>query len=207
MLHPGAPLSPDRPAWRLYLIAEVLEGLCEALDWRDSFAVSDAYEAACRETPWGALYAVAAQEAPRSAERTASRLRALARFWPSLEAGRYGLERSEDLSLEEVVRAACGWALEAWSPGVAPVRSRVDSAAERMSRATREACLDMLARELPHALAHLKDPTPYRSWSDPAVVRARLDALAPDAFDRLSGGCPADLLAWLHAWGRQHALS
>lgn len=67
--HEVVDFDHERPAWRLYMVFKVMSGLCEALDWKNAFQVRDAYEAAARETSWGALYFVISREA--SQERRA----------------------------------------------------------------------------------------------------------------------------------------
>ncbi len=197
-----------RPAWRLYMLTDVRDGLCEALDWKNTFQVNDAYEAAARETPWGALYFVFARIAPKSAAKTALRLQAMLRFWEPLQSVRYLFTTPNmPISLEQLLVAAIDWAMDAWCPGEqAPIRVRLEAAAERMARATREDCIQAILREMPRAfeLAHrLK----HRAvLAEPAFLHQRLATLEPESFERVSGACTGELIAQLHHWDYQLGL-
>src|SRR4051812_49917905 len=58
---------PERPAWRLHMVWSVVSGICDVLDWQDSFQVSDVYEAVDCQAAWGALYFTLSRNAPGSA--------------------------------------------------------------------------------------------------------------------------------------------
>ncbi len=195
----------ERPAWRLYLVSRVMEGVCEAMEWRNVFQVRDAYEAFCRETAWGALYFAISEIAPKSARCMALRLQAVLRFWEPLQSVRYLFSAPEaPLTLEEVMRASCDWAMEAWCPeGEDSVRARLEVAAERMAQATREDSIEAILREMPRALAHAHELKHLGVLADPAFVRKRLAALEPEDFERVSGACTADLLEQVYIWDRE----
>ena len=194
-----------RPAWRLYMLSDVNSGLCEALDWKNAFQVSDAYEAAARETAWGALYFVISRNAPKSAERTALRLQAMLRFWEPLQSVRYLFTSPNvPISLEQLMVASIDWAMDAWCPvGEASVRTRLETAADRMAKAKKEDCLEAILRQMPRALTSARDLQHRAILSEPAFLRERLEMLNPRAFERVSGACTADLLFQLYAWDRQ----
>ena len=208
LTHAVADFQRESPAWRLYMVSSVMEGVCEALDWRNAFQVSDAYEAFYRETVWGALYSAVAQEAPRSAERTALRLKAVLRFWEPLQSACYLFKTlGTVLTLEELLRASCDWALDSWCPvGESSVRVRLERTAERMARATREDCLEAIFRELPRALTHASDLKHRDRLADAAFLRQRIATLDPASFERVSGACTSDLLEKLYQWDRQLGL-
>jgi hypothetical protein len=203
--HDVADFQRERPAWRLHGISSVLEGLYEASDWQNPIPVRDAYEAFCRGTAWGALYFAISPTGPVSAERTALRLRAVLRFWEPLQSARYLFKTLNTLlSLEELMLASNDWAMEAWCPvGEASVRSRLETAAERMARATPEESIEAILRQLPRALSAARGLKHRDVLSDPAVLRQRLATLEPRAFARVSGACTSDLLGQLYAWDRQ----
>jgi len=195
----------ERPAWRLYQVSRAMSGLCEALDWQNSFQVADEYEAFCRETAWGALYFTVAQTAPLSAERMALRLQALLRFWEPLQSARYLFKRlGAVLTLEELMLASSDWAVNAWCPvDEGSVRSRFELAAARMARATKEDCIDAILREMPRALANARNLKHRNVLADPSFLRERLERLSPEAFERVSGACTPDLLGQLYAWDHE----
>ncbi|WNG13430.1 hypothetical protein [Cystobacter fuscus] len=205
VVHELADFQHEHPVWRLYMLADVLGGLYEALNWRDVFSARDAYEASCRETAWGALYFAISPTGPVSAERTAHRLEAMLRFWEPLQSARYLFKSLEEvLTLEELMRASCDWVLDAWCPGEeGSVPTRLELAAKRMARATREDSIEAILRQLPHALSLAGDLKHRDVVADPAFQRERLAALEPVSFKYVSGACTADLLEKLYAWDRQ----
>ncbi|WP_407739645.1 hypothetical protein [Hyalangium sp.] len=203
--HEAVDFLRERPAWRLYMATGVATGLYETLDWQNTFQVGDAFEEFCRETAWGALHFAVAQTAPHSAQRTALRLRAVLRFWEQLQSVRYLFTSPQAaLTLEEVMTAARGWAMDAWCPvGDASVRERLEQAAERMARATREDCLEAILRQLPRAFAAARDLKHRNLLTDPALLRRRFASLEPATFERVSGAATPELLGQLYAWDQQ----
>ncbi|WP_375767801.1 hypothetical protein NR798_39965 [Archangium gephyra] len=208
LTHGVADFQHERPAWRLYMLSNVMSGMYEALNWQNTFQVDDPYEAFCRENAWGALYFATSQDAPRSAERTALRLQAVLRFWEPLQSARYLFKTlGAALTLEELMVASCGWALDAWCPaGDTSVHARLKTAAERMARATREECLEAIFRELPRALAYARNLKHRDALADPTFQRERLASLDPLAFERVSGACTSDLLEKLYDWDHELGL-
>jgi hypothetical protein len=200
-----ADFQHERSVWRLYMVSNVMDALWEALDWQNSITVRDAYEESFHDTAWGALFFAIEQMGPVSAERAASRLRAVLRFWDPLQSARY---LSKDLgaahTLEELMVAACGWAMDAWCPvGESSVRARLEAAAERMARATREDCIEAILRQLPRALSSERGLKHWQVLADPALQRERLASLDPLAFERVSAARTADLIGLLHDWDHE----
>jgi len=208
LTHGVADFQHERPVWRLYMVSEVMLALSEASEWQDPFPVRDAYEAFFRETAWGALYFVTSQDAPRSADLTALRLQAVLRFWEPLQSARYLFKTlGTALTLEELMVASCGWAMDAWCPaGETSVHARLKTAAERMARATREECLEAIFREMPRALAYARNLKHRDVVADPTFQRERLASLDPLAFERVSGACTSDLLEKLYDWDHELGL-
>jgi hypothetical protein len=192
----------ERPVWRLYMVSKVMSGLSEALDGQNTFPARDAYEAFFRETAWGALYFAIDPDAPRSAALTVLRLHAVLRFWEPLQSARYLFKTlGPALTLEELMAASCGWAMDAWCPmGETSVRARLEMAAERMARATREDSIEAILREMPRALAHARTLKHRQVVADPAFQRQRLATLDPLEFERVSGACTSDLIGKLYDW-------
>ncbi len=134
----------------------------------------------------------------------AQRLHALLRFWEPLHSIRYLFSSpAAALTLEELMRDSCDWAMEAWCPGEGPVRARLKTAAERMARATREDSIEAILRQMPRALTSARGLKHRDVVADPELQRQRIVALGPQAFERVSGACTSELLALLHAWDRQ----
>jgi len=200
--HEVADFDRERPAWRLHMISVLMDGLYEALGRQAPLPVRDAYEAFFRETAWGALYFAISPSAPKSAQRTAHRLLGVLAFWAPLQSARYRFKNLQSvLSLEELMSAACDWAMDAWCPvGDCSVRERLKLAAERMARATREDCIEAVLRQLPRVLPHargLKHPEPL---ADPQAQRRHLLDMDAKSFARVSGACTSALLECLYDW-------
>ncbi|WP_224250290.1 hypothetical protein [Hyalangium gracile] len=197
----------EQPTWRLYLFSRVISSLCEALDWQNSFQVDDEFEAFCRETPWGALYFTLSQKAPLSAERMSLRLQAVLRSWEPLQSARYLFKKLDAvLSLEDLLLESSDWVMDAWCPkDDGSVRTRLELAADRMSRATREDCIEAILRQMPRALEFVRGLKHRDLLADPSFQRQRLTLLTPEAFERLSAACTSDLLGQVYAWDRQLA--
>jgi len=195
----------EHPAWRIYMFAEVMDRLCESLDWQNAFHISDVYEESCRETPWGALGLAVSHPAPMSAERVALRIKSVLRFWDSLQPMRY-LFNSTDilLSLEELMVAACDWTMEAWCPeGGSSVRLRLEMAAERLKRATKEDSIEAILRQLPRTLPFARGLKHPDTLTNPALWRERLATLDAESFERVSAAQPANLLERMYLWDKQ----
>jgi hypothetical protein len=201
--HEVVDFARERPAWRLYMVSHVMGDLTQ--EGQKSFPVRDDYEALFRETPWGALFFATTHMGPVSAERTARRLQSVVRFWEPLQCARYLFKKlGVPQTLEEVMAASCGWAMEAWCPEVAgSVRSRLEVAAERMARATREDCINAIFREMPRALAHAGKLKHREVLADPSYQRERFATLDSWTFDRVSGACPGYLIWLLTLWDRE----
>ncbi len=91
--------------------------------------------------------------------------------------------------------------MEAWCPeGESSVRARLERAAERMARATREDCLEAILRQMPRALAAERDLKHREVLADPSFQREHLATLDSRSFERVSGACTSDLLALLFEW-------
>jgi hypothetical protein len=206
LTHEVVDIQHDHPAWRLYAYWEALTSLSETLG--SSYRhINATHEPVLRETAWGALFFALSGPAPDSAARTASRLQAVLHFWDSLQHGRYLYQTLNTfLSLEELMTAACGWAMEAWCPeGGDSVRSRLEVASNRMARATREDCVEAILRQLPRILPfadrgrlnHPEVVTDLASW------REHLATLDAAAFERISAVRPGWVLERLYLWDRQ----
>jgi hypothetical protein len=203
--HGVADFQRERPAWRLYMVSNVMSGLSEQLEGQNAFLARDAYEARFRETAWGALYFAIDSDAPRSAELMALRLRALLLFWETLQSVRYLFKaQGTTITLEELMVAARDWAMDAWCPeGETSIRTRLEVVTERMARATREDSIEAILRQMPRALTFARGLKHPQVLSDPAFQRERLTTLDPRTFERVSGACTSDLLGQVYAWDRQ----
>ena len=206
--HEVVDFQHERPAWRLYLVSDVMNGLLDAVDPKNTFPIRDAYEDFCLETAWGALYFALAQMGPVSAARTAQRLQAVLRFWEPLQCARYLFKKlGAAHTLEDLMVASCDWAMDAWCPGEdAPVRERLALAAERMARATREDCIEAIFREMPRALAHVGKLKHRNVVADPSFQRERLATLDPRAFERVSGALTGEIMSLLLDWDHELGL-
>ncbi|WNG41918.1 hypothetical protein F0U61_12065 [Archangium violaceum] len=188
------------------MVSHVMGDLVQ--EGQKSFPVRHDYEAFFRETAWGALFFATTHMGAVSAERTARRLQAVLRFWEPLQCARYLFNQpGVPQTLEEVMVAACGWAMDAWCPvGDASVRSRLEGAAERMARATREDCIEAIFREMPRALALARKLKHREVVADPAFLRERLASLDARSFERVSGALTGELIGLLYDWDQELGL-
>lgn len=205
IVHEVADFQRERSAWRLYLLSRVMTGLYEAVDFQNTLQVRDAYEAFCRGTAWGALYFAVTHPGPASAERTALRLQALLRFWEPLQSVRYRFTAPDAaLTLEDLIRVACPWVLEAWAPHEdALVHARLGLAVERLARATHDDSIDAVLRQLPRALAAASGLKHRELLSEPEFQRRHLAMLSAEAFARISGACTGQMIELLYDWDHQ----
>ena len=163
------------------------------------------YEAHARDTAWGALYYATGRMAPDDADCFSRRFKAVLRFWEMLESARYlfGSPRAP-LTLEELMVEACGWATRAWNPeGAGSFRSRLETVVERMARATRDECTEVILRQVPRLLPlarHLRHPDVLANLE---FWRARLAALSPADFARVSAAGPGELISYMTLWDEQ----
>ena len=188
------------------MLSEVVMSVCET-DERNHEALSQAYELAFQKTAWGALYFALSGDAPESAEQTSTRLKAVLSFWESLHHGRFLYRKLNTfLDLEGLLSTACGWVLDAWCPEPRKsIRSSFQVAAERMSQATREDCIEVILHEVPRILSlvdgkklkHSTVVTRLDFW------REQLTTLDTASFERISGVHPGEVLGVLYQWDRQ----
>lgn len=197
-------LTKEQPAWRLHVFQEVLSGLGENVEGQEWQRMEEAYEVFCRATAWGSLFHALEPGAPRSAELMAARLGAVLRYWDSLQLPRY-LHKKHGVAytLGELLEEIYGRTLEAWCPGVRPVRGRLEAVVEHMARATREECIDAVLRLIPHILAQPSRLKHREVLGDPAFQRERLTALLPDQFERFSSAEAFAVYEQLASWDRE----
>jgi hypothetical protein len=205
--HEVVDFQRDQPAWRLYMVSGVMRGVNEAMDFQDAFGVRDAYEEFCRETAWGALHYAIEPNGPVSAKCTALRLQSVLRFWEPLQSVRYLFKRlNAVLTLEELIVASNDWAMDAWCPvGESAVRARLQTAAKRMARATKDDSIEAILRQMPRVLEFARNLKHRDVLADPDFQRERLALLKPEAFEHVSGACTSDLLGQLYSWDRHLA--
>lgn len=188
------------PYWRLHMVSGVLQGVYEAVDFQNVLQIRDAYEAFAREMAWGALLFAIEPTGPESAGRTALRLQAVLHFWETLQSVRYVFKRLDTvLTLEGLMLVSNDWAMDAWCPtGETSVKGRLEAAALRMARATKEDSIEAILRQVPRALASARGLKRRDILTDPAFLRQRLATLEPAYFDRVSGARTANVLELLY---------
>lgn len=206
LAHEVTDFQRELPAWRLYMVSNLMVALSQSPQKKhDPFPVRTDYETVFRETAWGALFFLTSHMYPMSAERTAQRLQAALRFWEPLQPSRYLFKKlGTVLTFEELMSAACGWALDAWDPGGAgAVYERLEKVARRMAQATREDCIEVILQRIPYALEHAGKLTHRSVVADPVFQRERLGVLNQRSFDMISGVYTGDLIGQLVDWDRQ----
>ncbi|ATB33618.1 hypothetical protein [Melittangium boletus] len=204
IMHSGADsnLLPY-PRWRVHLFSDVFLSLDEGVPKEERQRAREAFESFCLSTPWGALHHVVSPRPRRSAERMARRLAALVRFWDVLQGPRYAFWFEREYTLEELVEDIYGKTLEAWCPeGSVSVREHLALTVERMSRATREDCMEAVLRMIP-VLVEVDTGFKHREeLGDPGFLRERLATLPPKDFEDISSAYKYTVSMQLADWDR-----
>jgi hypothetical protein len=206
VMHSGAEgFDWNRPRWRVHLFVEVFTSLDECVPEEERQRTEEAFESFCLSTPWGALYHAVSPPPRRSAERMANRLTSVLRFWDVLQGPRYAFWSFEQkYTLEELLEDIYRKTLEAWCPGgPASVREHMALAVERMSRATREDCMEAVLRVIPVLVEGDTDLKHPEVLSDPDFLRERLSALSPKDFEDISSAYKYAVTGQLAAWDRE----
>ncbi|HEX8438599.1 hypothetical protein [Archangium sp.] len=193
-----------RPRWRVHLFADVFLSLNEGVPKEERQRVEEAFESFCLSTPWGALYHAVSPPPLRSAERMARRLAALLRFWDVLQGPRYAYRVPDTHhTLDDLMDYIYRKTLEAWCPGgPASVREHMALTVGRMSRATREDCMEAVLRVIP-VLVEVDAEFKHREvLSDSDFLRERLAALSPKDFENVSSAYTYTVTMQLAAWDR-----
>jgi hypothetical protein len=206
VMHSGAEdFDWARSRWRVHMFISVFSSLDEGVPEEKHERMRDAFESFCLSTPWGALYHAVSPPPLRSAERMANRLASVLRFWEVLQGPRYAFRPfAQPYTLEELLEDIYRKTLEAWCPGgPASVREHLALTVERMSRATREDCVEALLRVIPVLVevdTEFKHP---EVLSDPDFLRERLAALPPRRFETISSAYKYTVTVQLAAWDRE----
>jgi len=191
------------PRWRVHLFADVFIGLNDSVPKDKRQSMEEAFESFCLSTPWGALYHAVSPPPVRSAERMARRLAALLRFWEVLQGPRYAFWFERKDTLDELVEDIYGMTLDAWCPrGPASVREHLMLTVERMSRATREDCLEAVLRLMPVLVEEDTGFKHREELSDSGFLRERLAALPPKDFEKVSSAYKYTVTMQLADWDR-----
>jgi hypothetical protein len=205
VMHSGADFDSARPRWRVNLFVEVFIGLNEGVQKEERQRMRDAFESFCLSTPWGALYHAVSPPPLRSAERMANRLASVLRFWDVLQGLRYAFwSFDQKYTLDDLMDDIYRKTLDAWCPrGPISVREHLALTVERMSRATREDCLEAVLRVIP-GLVEVDPHLKHREvLSDPNFLRERLSALPPKKFEDFSSAYKYAVSGQLWDWDRE----
>jgi hypothetical protein len=126
------------------------------------------------------------------------------RFWEVLQSPRYAFRFGKQYTLEDLLEDLYGKTLEAWCPGgPASVREHLSLTVERMARATREECLEVLLRVIPMLVEGDTDLKHHEVLSDPDFLRERLAALPAEDFEEISSAERFSVAVQLSAWDRE----
>ncbi|WP_342747731.1 hypothetical protein [Melittangium boletus] len=194
-----------RPRWRIYMLLSVFMSLNDGVPKEERQRMEEAFESFCLSTPWGALDHAVSPLPPRSAKRMARRLAALLRFWDVLQGPRYTYRVPDTHhTLDELIKYIYSETLDAWCPGgPTSVREHLALTVERMSRATRDDCMEALLRVIP-ALVEVDTEFKHREvLCDPGFLRECLNTLSPKDFEDVSSAYKYTVTMQLAAWDRQ----
>ncbi|PTL80369.1 hypothetical protein [Vitiosangium sp. GDMCC 1.1324] len=200
----AAEFDSARTRWWVHLFGEVFINLDEGVPKEERQRTEEAFESFCLSTPWGALYYAVSPPPPRSAERTASRLASVLRFWDVLQGPRYAFWLGKKYTLEELMDDIYRKTLEAWCPGgPASIREHMTLTVERMARATREDCLEAVLRLMPVLVEEDTEFKHREVLSDPDFLRERLSALPLKKFESISSAYKYTVTIQLADWDRE----
>ena len=120
-----------------------------------------------------------------------------------LQGPRHAFWPGRKYTLEELLEDGYRKTLEAWCPGgPASVREHMALTVERMSRATREDCMEAVLRVIP-VLVEVDTEFKHREeLSDPGFLRERLAALPPKDFEDFSSAYTYTVTMQLADWDR-----
>ena len=204
VMRSGGEFDLGRTRWWVHMFGGVFMDLNEGVPKEERQRMRDAFESFCLSTPWGALYHAVSPRPPHSAVRMANRLASVLRFWDVLQGPRYAFWPGRKYTLEELMEDIYGKTLEAWCPGgPASVREHLALTVERMSRATREECMEAVLRVMPVVVEMDADLKHREVLSDPDFLRERLRALPPEDFEDVSSAYKYALSGQLWAWYRE----
>ncbi|MFY0525781.1 hypothetical protein ACN28I_22435 [Archangium gephyra] len=193
-----------RPRWRMHFFGDVFMGLDEGVPKEERQRTEESFESFCLSTPWGALYHAVSPRPPHSAVHVANQLTSVLRFWDVLQGPRYAFWPDREYTLEELMEDIYGKTLEAWCPkGPASVREHLALTVERMSRATREECMEAVLRVMPVVVEMDADLKHREALRDPDFLRERLRALPPEVFEDVSSAYRYAASGPLWAWNRE----
>ncbi|HYO53039.1 hypothetical protein [Archangium sp.] len=205
VMHSGTDFDSTRSRWRMHMFLGVFTSMDECVQEEERQRTEEAFESFCLSTPWGALYHAVSPPPLRSAERMANRFASVLRFWDVLQGPRY-VYRLPDThhTLDGLMEYIYRKTLEAWCPGgPTSVREHMALTVERMSRATREDCMEAVLRVIP-ALVEAKTNLRHREvLSNPDFLRERLSALPPKDFEDFSSAYIYTVTVQLAAWDRE----
>jgi hypothetical protein len=200
----SAELDSTRPRWRIFQFTGVFMGLNEGLQEEERQRTEDALESFCLSTPWGALYHAVSPPPPRSAERMANRLASMLSFWDVLQGPRYAYRLPNTHTIDGLMEYIYRKTLEAWCPGgPSSIREHMAMAVERMSRATREDCMDAVLRLMPDLVEVITDFKHREALRDTSFLRERLAALSPKDFEDFSSAYIYTVAIQLADWDRE----
>jgi hypothetical protein len=200
----AAEFDSTRTHWWVHMFLSVFASLDEGIQEQERQCTREAFESFCLSTPWGALYYAVSPPALRSAERMANRLASVLHFWDVLQGPRYAFWLGKKYTLEELMDDIYRKTLEAWCPGgPASVREHMALMVERMSRATREDCLEAVLRVIPCLVEVDTDLKHREVLSDPDFLSERLSALPPKKFEDFSSADKYAVTGQLWDWDRE----
>ncbi len=204
IVHDGT-LDPFNARWRLFGAGYAITAGELALPSEER----DAFAAAARATPWGALAVCIRHKPPNTVATITARARALLAAWPQLATLRFVgatkrmpsvmLPAPEPVSvnLDALVNQLFAGPLTLWGPQVGAARLRLEHALDAMSRASLGEARDKLAARMA-TLARENRRTKGTRAEDPARISSALSVLSDDALAALVPGVTTDLLALLY---------
>ncbi|HYO74189.1 MAG TPA: hypothetical protein VEU33_49770 [Archangium sp.] len=204
VMRQAAEFDLGRTRWWMHLFGGVFMDLNEGVPKEARQRMRESFESFCLSTALRAHIHAVSPPPPHSAERMANRLASVLRFWDVLQGPRYAFWPGKKYTLEELMEDIYRKTLEAWCPGgPASVREHLALTVERMSRATREECMEAVLRVMPVVVEANTDLKHREVLSDPDFLRERLSALPPKKFEDISSAYKYAVNGQLYAWDRE----
>lgn len=206
IIHDGT-LDPFTPRWRLFGASFALGAAENELPVEDR----EAFGAAARATPWGALATCIRHHPPNTVAVITARARAVLDAWPELARMRFvgAAKRMPSMlqfpepeptavGLDALVGQLFSGTLAVWGPTLGPARARLELALDAMAAVSLDEARDRLVARMVQ-LARENRRTKGTHAADPERIEAALAELPVAEQEALVPAVTADLLGLLYA--------
>ncbi|MYY08030.1 hypothetical protein GT204_03730 [Streptomyces sp. SID4919] len=195
------------PGFRLHTVPDLLNAIQEALGGHDPLQVEAEFEAAVRDTCWGALALTLTSRAPAPAAALRARLTTVLRCWRELAALRYVDHSPVPVPLDALITRRCAGLTAMWLPADATTgdpRHDLPAALDALDAADEETRTERSVRRLRELAATNPRIRHPGAVSAPDLLREELAALDQEEREALAAGDTSAALTVLHGADRHH---